>query len=132
MLSVLNKSLVVMLAMLQFFAPLVHAHTGDKSFNQGLHIPGLESFHTLHDAAVVQNVNVDQSSEGLLVVVDSGIKNPHEMFVENTDTDFILLPSGHLPVIALPESDQNFSPQTQPVNSRKLLPAHTPRAPPAQ
>jgi hypothetical protein len=132
MLSVLNKSLVVMLAMLQFFAPLVHAHTGDKSFSQGLHIPGLEALHTFHDAAVVQNVNVDRGSEGLLVVVDAGIKNPHDMSIENTDTDFVLLPSGYMPVIALPESDQNFSPQTQSANSQRLLPAHTPRAPPAQ
>ena len=132
MLSVLNKSLVVALAMLQLFAPLVHAHTGDKSFNQGLHIPGLETYLADQDTSAFQDVNYDWDSEGLLVVVDAGIKNPQDIVVVNSESSFSLLPPGQLRITALPETDSNFSPQTQPVNSRRLLPAHFPRAPPVQ
>jgi hypothetical protein len=132
MLSVHRKSLIVVLAMLQFFVPLVHAHTGDKSFNQGLHIPGLESYLTYQDAPALQDVNHDSDSEGLLVVVDAGIKDPQDISVESTGRSFALLPSDQLRITALPENDNNYSPQLQPFSFRRPLPPHSPRAPPAQ
>jgi hypothetical protein len=36
--------LVTCLVVLQFIAPLVHAHTSEKILAQGLHIPGLEVY----------------------------------------------------------------------------------------
>jgi hypothetical protein len=132
MLSALNKSLILVLAMLQLFAPLVHAHTGNNGFNQGIHIPGLESFHQNHDALVSQNVNLDKDSDGLLVMVDMGIKNPLAMIVEGADNSFTVLPPDQLRINPLPKSDSNFSPQTKALASRRLSPSQSPRAPPAQ
>ncbi|WP_411727258.1 hypothetical protein [Methyloglobulus sp.] len=131
MLPVLRKSLIVVLAMLQLFVPLVHGHTGDKSFNQGLHVPGLELYLTHQDAYVFQNVNHDWAPEGLLVVVNAGVKNPQDISVETTGGSFALLPSDQLRITALPENDNNFSPQPQSFGFRRLLSPHSPRAPPA-
>lgn len=132
MLPHLRKTLILVLAMLQFFAPLVHAHTGDKNFNQGLHLPGLESYHALQDAPVLQNVNVEWYAEGLLIMVDTGIKSTQDISVASIDSDFALLPSDQLQVSALPETDNNFSPQHQSFSFRRLPPLFSPRAPPAQ
>lgn len=132
MLSVLRKSLIVVLAMLQLFAPLVHAHAGDNNFTQGLHVPGLELYLTHQDASVFQNVNHDRVLEGLLVVVDAGIRNPQDISVEGTERSFAPLPSDQLRITALPENDSNYSPQLHPFSFRRLLSPHSPRAPPAQ
>jgi hypothetical protein len=132
MLVLLRKHLILVLAMLQFFAPLVHAHTGDKNFNQGLHIPGLESYLASHDATVFQDVNIDWDSEGLLVVVGAGIKNPQGIFVESPKGGVALLPSSRLQITDLIKNDNNFSPQSQSFNLPRLLYTLSPRAPPAQ
>lgn len=132
MLPVLRKYLILVLAMLQFFAPLVHAHTGDKNFNQGLHMPGLESYLALQGAPVLQNVNVEWDAEGLLVMVDTGIKSTQDISVANKDSNFGLLPTAQLRVTALPEADNNFSPQHQSFSFQRLPPLFSPRAPPAQ
>ncbi len=132
MLPVIRQSFIIALAMLQLFAPLVHAHTGNNNFNQGLHVPGLEFYRANQDASVGQNVNADWDSEGLLVVVDAGIKNPQDTFVESTDHSFALLPPDQFQISALPENDSNFSPQHQSFSFRRLPATHSPRAPPAQ
>jgi hypothetical protein len=132
MLPHLRKTLILVLAMLQFFAPLLHAHTGDKNFNQGLHLPGLESYLALQDAPVLKNVNVEWDAEGLLVMVDTGIKSTQDISVASIDNDFALLPSNQLQVSSLPETDNNFSPQHQSFSFRRLPSLFSPRAPPAQ
>jgi hypothetical protein len=132
MLLVLRKSLILVLAMLQLFAPLVHAHTGDKNFNQGLHVPGLEPYLKNQDAPVFQDVNLDWDSEGLLVVVGAGIKNPQDIAVENANSSFALLSSGQLRRSALFKKDNNFSPQLRSFTFQRLLSTLSPRAPPAQ
>lgn len=132
MLSVHRKSLIIVLAMLQLFAPLLHAHTGGKNFTQGLHLPGLESYPINQDAPVLQNVNVDWDSDGLLIVVDAGIKTPHDIFVISTESSFVLLPSDQLRVSTLPENDTNFPPQRQSFSFQRFPPLFSPRAPPAQ
>lgn len=132
MLPVIRQSFIIVLAMLQLFAPLVHAHTGNNNFNQGLHVPGLELYRANQDASVGQNVNANWDSEGLLVVVDAGIKNPQDKVVERTDHSFALLPPDQFQISALPENDSNFSPQNQSFSFQRLPATHSPRAPPAQ
>ena len=44
MFSTLRKFIVIFLTMLQFIAPLVHAHASEHSSKQGLHVPGLEQY----------------------------------------------------------------------------------------
>ena len=107
MLSAFRKSLIIVLAMLQLFAPLLHAHTGINDFTQGgLHIPGLESYPSNQDAPVFQSVNHDWDSEGLLVVVDAGIKNPHDISVVSTGISFALLPSEQVSILASPRREK--------------------------
>ena len=66
MIAVIRKNLLFLLVMLQLVAPLVHAHIGSNSFNQGLHIPGLELYRVNQEEPVVQNFNVNNDAEGLL------------------------------------------------------------------
>jgi len=44
MFSALRKFVVIFLARLQLFAPLVNAHTGEKISDLRLHVPGLEMY----------------------------------------------------------------------------------------
>jgi hypothetical protein len=132
MLPVIRQSFIIVLVLLQLFAPLVHAHTGSSNYNEGLHVPGLELYRANQDATVSQNVNVDLDAEGMLVVVDAGIKNPQAKFVESVNINFALLPPEQLRISALPKSDCNFSPQSQSFSFRKFPATRSPRAPPAQ
>jgi hypothetical protein len=132
MVIVLRNSLVVVLAMLQLFAPLVHAHSGDKSFNRGLHIPGLEAYYINHDAAVVQNVNFDTHAEGLLVVVDAGIKTPQDSFAKSDKVEFVLLPLSQFKLNTLSFDESNFSPHSQSFCFQRCYPTLSARAPPAR
>jgi hypothetical protein len=132
MMPVIRISLILVLAMLQLFAPLVHGHTGNSSFNDGLHIPGLESYRLNEDAPVIQNVNVDWDAEGLLVMVDLGIKNPHDFAVETTgDHNYGQLPPSLRRMHSVPKEDNNFSPHKQLTANRKPPSSHSPRAPPS-
>ncbi len=132
MLPNLSKSLIIVLAMLQFFAPLVHAHTGANRFNQGLHIPGLEAYPTQQHSPVMQNVNADRDSEGMLVMIDAGIRSYQDVSVEYTGNHFYLPPADLPRIAAIPEFKCNFSPHLFPFHSSVNLASHSPRAPPAQ
>ena len=132
MVTVIRKPFIFMLVMMQLFAPLVHAHTGEKSFSKGFHIPGLESYQSNQNAVVFQKVNAGWHSEGLLVMVEAGIKSPHDTSVVGEETGFALLPAGRLSLAVLPKSDNNFSPQSKPLQYPKDFTPHSPRAPPAQ
>jgi hypothetical protein len=132
MVTVIRKPFIFMLVMLQFFAPLVHAHTGGNNYPKGLHIPGLESYQSNQNDTVFQNVNAAWDSEGLLVVVDTGIKNPNGIPVVDEQTGFALLPSVQFAFAVFPKAKNNFSPQSQPLRYRGDFSPHSPRAPPAQ
>lgn len=132
MLLLIRKYLILILALLQLVAPLVHAHTGHKSFTQGLHIPGLELYRTSQDASVLQAVNSGSDAEGLLIVVDAGIKSPQDSMTVTVEQHYTLPSMSQLPVSTLPETDSNFSPQYRAFHSRELLSISAPRAPPAQ
>jgi hypothetical protein len=131
MLMLIRKSFIFLLVLLQFIAPLVHAHTGEKSFNLGLHIPGLESYRLDQNIPVLQNVNHGWDSEGVLVGVDAGIKSTQDFLADNTDSSFTL-PPAQLSVSKLPENDCNFSPHCRSFSFKRHLSTILPRAPPAQ
>lgn len=131
MLRELNKILVFILALLQTMAPLAHAHAGKNAAHQGLHIPGLESFHYGHDAPILVNVNNGKAPEGLLVMIEAGIKNPQTVISGNRDNDFAGLMGTRIPVNLLPENDQNYSPHPfRAFYSGFYFTPHSPRAPP--
>lgn len=128
---VFRNFLLIILAMLQLVAPLVHAHTGNFKFNEGLHIPGFETYSTIQDAAVIKKVNLDNGAEGLLVVVDTGIKNPLDTSVETKDIEYATPPNAQLLVSLLPSADSNFSPHKHSSSYRIQSSPTSPRAPPA-
>jgi hypothetical protein len=132
MIAVLRKNLVLLLVMLQLVAPLVHAHIGSNSFSQGLHIPGLEAYRSNHELPVVHNDNADDDAEGLLVVMDAGIKDTPVTFLARDSQSHVLVLVGQIQVSLIPPTDTNFTPQ-QPLLTPRIFPsAHSPRAPPAQ
>lgn len=132
MVIVFRNSLVVVLAMLQLFAPLVHAHSGDKNVTRGLHIPGLEAYHSNHDAAVARNVNYENHADGLLVVVDAGIKMPQDGFAKSDKVEFALLPVSQLKLNTLAFTESNFSPHSQSFCFQRCYSTLSARAPPAR
>ncbi|MDA1343646.1 MAG: hypothetical protein O2966_07275 [Proteobacteria bacterium] len=58
--------------------------------------PCLKSYLAHQDAPVLHNVNVEWSAEGLLVMVDTGIKSLQDISVASTDSGFALLPPNQL------------------------------------
>ena len=132
MFTTLRKFLVIFLAMLQLFAPLVHAHTGNKTSDLGLHVPGLEMYGVDHEALMSQAISHDFSSAGTVVGVDAGIKDKLVVVVSDLDHSHYLRQQAPLFNAAIFPFDINFSPQSQHVVCRLLIPSLSPRAPPVQ
>jgi hypothetical protein len=70
---------VTFLVLLQFIAPLVHAHTSEKVLSQGFHIPGLEVYARSVDATLSTHALLCKTSalcgdiDGQVVGVDAGV-----------------------------------------------------------
>ena len=134
MISTLRKFLVIFLTMLQFIAPLVHAHASEHRSQLGLHVPGLESYGVEHNAPIAQikslqdNVHVD----GMIVGVDTGHKQDRKNFQADPDSNYYL----HQPIFvfnaAVSWVDTHFSPQPQQLSYCLFIPSPPTRAPPAQ
>jgi len=129
MLTTLRKFTFIFLAIVQLIAPLVHAHTGEKSSYLGLHVPGLESYGAEQGTLMVHAQQPDFSADGIMVSIDAGIQDKQ---VNADVTDSPYLPQ-HIPLVnaAIFPFDINFSPQSQPFVCRVLSPSLSPRAPPA-
>jgi len=145
MFSAFRTFLVIFLVLLQCVAPLVHAHAGERFFavtshdTGKLHIPGLEAYGDGYDrprpgAEILQycSAKLDAPSEGIVVGVDTGIKqNLHN---DVADADHYYLP---LPVIVF-NAPMVLSAGTGPRSPPRLLirylffphSPHSPRAPP--
>ena len=130
MIVVFRKSLVIALAMLQLLAPLVHAHTGASNFNQGLHIPGLELFQTNQDTTAIRNVDPGLASEGLLVMVEAGIKNPLDFITEIEKGDYSPIFADPFEPRAITTSSKHSHLHQQSINHRRFFSLSRPRAPP--
>ncbi|MGR9046881.1 MAG: hypothetical protein ACU83N_16490 [Gammaproteobacteria bacterium] len=74
MLTALKKILILVLALLQLMAPLVHAHIADDRLGVGLHIPGLEHYNVASDAPEIKALAHDAASDNLVIGIDSGIR----------------------------------------------------------
>ena len=134
MFSTLRKFIVIFLTMLQFIAPLVHAHASEYSAKQGLHIPGLENFGTEHNTLIdqIKSLQYNVSVDGMIVGVDIGLKQNQTLPQTDSDNNYYLhqqTVSFNTPVSRF---DTNFSPQPEQLVYRLLIPSQSPRAPPAQ
>lgn len=149
MFTTLRKFTVIFLAILQLFAPLVHAHAGEKVSGLGLHVPGLEKYGAAHDASVFHAVSYDSSSgrigsrpiatlppslavEGIIVGIDAGMKNKQVNTASDLASGLYLHQQSPVFNTAISSFDINFSPQTQLFVCRLFIPSLSPRAPPAQ
>lgn len=70
----LRLSVVFVLTLLQLLVPLVHAHVHAPDAPNGLHIPGLELYRHTATPATQLIALPSVSADGLMVMVDSGIK----------------------------------------------------------
>ena len=133
MFSTLRKFLVIFLTMLQFIAPLVHAHASEHSSTQGLHVPGLEYYGAEQDAptAQIKTAPYSVAVDGVIVGVDLGLKQSR--MNPRTDADNSLyLHQQTLPFnVAVSRGDNYFSGQPPQLIYRLFVPSPPPRAPPA-
>lgn len=135
--------LVTFLVLLQFIAPLVHAHTSEETLSQGVHVPGLEHY--------AQSSNTNSFHENLLCKV-SAFCNHIDGIVVGVDTGFnrdAVLPIQALQKIIADLHDDNYLPvhsiifkfvvfiliatlaiSTIPLVNQLASFAHSPRAPP--
>jgi hypothetical protein len=133
MFSVLRKFLVVFLTMLQFIAPLVHAHANEYSSMQGLHVPGLEHYGAEHNTLKDQmkRLQCNISVDGMIVAVNIGIKQGHKNPQTDQANDYYLHQQTVAFSTAVSKFDTNFSPQSEQLVYRLFISSPPPRAPPA-
>jgi len=133
MFSTLSKYLVVFLTLLQFIAPLVHAHAGESGSTPGLHVPGLEYFSAEHSTPPTQLKMLSYSNavEGMLVAVDSGVKQSQINQSGDSAPHYYLPQQAFVFNDADLRFDANFSPQSQQLVYCLLIPSPPQRAPPA-
>ncbi|NOR70170.1 MAG: hypothetical protein GQ532_10860 [Methylomarinum sp.] len=75
MFSTPSKILAVLLVLLQFIAPLVHAHANEGQTNQGIHLPELEHFHSKKsDNAYFSSTQPSCTDDCLTINIGTGIK----------------------------------------------------------
>jgi hypothetical protein len=139
--------LVTCLVVLQFIAPLVHAHTSEKISVQGLHIPGLEQYgrstpQDLFNVTSSVNASLCKATlfcgdiEGQVVGVDTGFsrelaKPKHKSSKTLADSHSDFLPTATV-VFATDFSTFFIKPpvQAEPLLGRLTYFPHSPRAPP--
>ncbi|MGR9086734.1 MAG: hypothetical protein ACU841_06640 [Gammaproteobacteria bacterium] len=125
-----RQFLLLFLAMLQLFAPLLHAHAG-QSRHFGFHIPGLEFYfgHQVGHSAI-QPEHTLSNADDLIVAVNDGIReNRAQAESDPLDDCWIPLLKAILGPIAAPTLFKiHFTPPLPP--SRTRLPTQSQRAPP--
>lgn len=78
MMMPLRLFLVFSLVLLQCIAPLVHAHINQQTLNQGLHIPGLESYARTSEHTLINNTSCHVNyhctdDDGVIVGIHTGV-----------------------------------------------------------
>jgi hypothetical protein len=129
MLQAFRIAILSLLALMQLFAPLVHAHAGGGPFSGMIHIPGLE-FLSKQDGSAVQSLTCPGDADGLIVGLELGLKNQGDQAIPAPDLDSALLVYFSLRALAPPSLPVHFpSSAVFPVHRGWLSPV--PRAPPA-
>jgi hypothetical protein len=144
----LRLFLISCLVALQFIAPLVHAHTGEKNSETGLHIPGLEAYkHSSHQYGLnatqaiktlsCKAILLCNDNDGQVVGVDTGFSRNLTTATQKIYKLLADTHSGFLPVTAVIFAT-GFSTffiilptDTELLTGRLAYFSHSPRAPPA-
>jgi len=121
--------LIFLLVLLQFAAPLIHAHKNSvANFGTSIHLPEFEQVDALfikHPPAFTAPTNHDEG----IVGISAGIKSKTVSFFQNENTVFVLL----LCFIFMAKrqySSRCFLLKTDPISPPHFLNLAIPRAPP--
>jgi hypothetical protein len=131
MFSSTRTCLLIFLAMLQFIAPLVHAHAGKQIPTFGLHVPGLEAYSAIDDALISEAAICYSCSEDFIFGVNDGIKQKRNHSGADNPHSFYLPQQAIVIRAVIPTYDTDFLDCSSPFISRFQPPSHPPRAPPA-
>ena len=74
MFSIPSKFLIIILALLQLVAPLVHAHADEKYSSHEIHLPRLEHFDIKPDASAYHAITQPSYKASPIISVGTGIK----------------------------------------------------------
>ena len=129
MILLIRLPIILLLTLLQFAAPLIHAHTFHSNyFESSIHLPEFEQVDSLRQQSPSISNAILQSSN--MVVMSIGIKNDlnnHQYTTENSlfALFFMLIILNRRILIRC------FINQTEPIASKRLLTIFAPRAPPS-
>ena len=127
--TTLRKFTFIFLTLVQLIAPLVHAHTGEKISNVGLHVPGLELLGIEQNGLRCQAIDYDH---GIMVGIDAGIKDKKVNAIAESDNDYYVhQQSRDFNLARSPSHTTILSPPSQRFG-RLILSSLIPRAPPVQ
>jgi hypothetical protein len=128
MVAFLRQFLVVLLVLLQSAAPLVHAHTGGKVSQYGLHLHEFEALHLVADSVALTAFGHAISADSSIVDLGSAIKQQ----TTTDDHSFSFYLFGNDPVFAIARDSDviNFSPHISGFVLEPFLSHNTSRAPP--
>jgi len=135
MISGPHKFLLLILVLLQFIAPLVHAHLDDSKPLNGFHLHGFEILSApYHDNFTGHNCVIHQLSDHLfdcpdtIISIGNGIKYQKINFTDNSVFYFQqCLPTAKFTLFY---HEINFSPQLVVFIKNHLINSQSPRAPP--
>ena len=120
--------LILLLVLLQFAAPLIHAHTNSVAhFSASVHLPEFEQVNASPKhapeflAPSVQNDN--------MIAMSSGLKNEIAQFSQTENTIFVLL-IGVIFLAKIQRQPRGFSAKTEPIPHSYFFNLAAPRAPP--
>jgi hypothetical protein len=131
MILTVRRYLLVLLALLQLVAPLVHAHSGNDFAQFGLHLPNFE----VYSAANYQNAPALQSFDYLadlndaIVSISTGIQNQQNN-ADDLSSQLYFPPTPFIFAVALASCEINFSPQALQRSTTLVHSPQSPRAPP--
>jgi hypothetical protein len=131
MLSSTRTFLLILLAMLQFIAPLVHAHARQHYLEIGLHLPGLEKFHAADEMSSSDALRMSAHSDDFIFSVDDGIKQSQPLMADNTPDDYLLFLPFPVFETAEPSLEITDSPHINPFIPHFSNAILSPRAPPS-
>ena len=127
MVAFFRHFLVVLLVLLQFAAPLVHAHVDETNLGHGLHLHEFEGLHFKADTMIMVSLTVHDAAQSAIVEVGSAIKIQQLAY---DIADYALFSEFTFWPTQLLVERINFSPHQQPSVSDPFLSQNLSRAPP--
>lgn len=129
----LRRYLLVLLGLLQFVAPLVHAHSGNDFSRFGLHLPNLEIYAAVKSEQIptLQAADYLSGLDDTIVSISTGIQN-QQTNADDLSPLLYFLPSSFAVSLALIRCEINFSPQPEQRLKPPVYSPQSPRAPPSR